>query len=128
MSASATSLTPSGQRRLLRCKVTLIRVFGQADAQGKLLGLQRNLKPNAGTLNIHVRLRDAKAGSRVAVSLRHDDSGTSIPLQWKAVERDGENLIVAAFPSPSGGWPQGKYTVEAFVSGGGKTTHHFEIR
>lgn len=97
------------------------------DLQGKVTNPSTNFFPKDREITLNLNIKNGKKGDTISVVLKHMDSQSALKPVSTALEKDGDALASFIFTSPTQGWPQGNYQVEATSSTGAREIFSFDV-
>jgi len=82
------------------------------DDEGVITQPTTTFSKETGDIYLNLYIKNGSAGKHFEVSLRHVDSGSSIPPVHATVVEDGDSMADFVFSPPPKGWPVGSYQVK----------------
>jgi hypothetical protein len=104
-----------------------IIIGSQVNDQGIVTNPQTSFAPDVTDLYLNLYVANGKTDTPVEVTLRHIESGSSIPPVNAVITNEGDSMISLVFSPPPKGWPKGSYQIRASANAAVFKTFTFNV-
>lgn len=95
--------------------------------EGLVMDPRSSLTQEISDIYLNLYVQNGKKDLPIEVSLRHVESGSSIPPVHAMLLQDGSSMVNLVFSPPSSGWPKGNYQIRVSAGDGIFKTFTFNV-
>lgn len=117
---------PPTEPEIQAMSIGAITLGKEIDEQGQIRQPTQLFTSDLKDLYVDIEIHNGRKDTMIYLSLKHLESGPSIPAK-ASIEENGDTMLMSVFSPPAAGWPAGHYQLTVTTSSGLEHVVDFEI-